>query len=57
LPGWKDLGLETIHVVTFIYFLKISIDLIEFVFTMLGIFTLEIIPPSFSMTLLSRREL
>jgi hypothetical protein len=47
LLGWKDLSLETIPIVTFFLFLKISANLIEFVFTMLGISTPEIISPSF----------
>jgi hypothetical protein len=50
LLGWKDLSLEKIHVVTFFltFFLlsKISANLVEFVFTMLEIFTPEIISPS-----------
>jgi hypothetical protein len=45
LPGWKDLGLKTILVVTFFLFLKISANLIEFIFTMLWISTPEIISP------------
>jgi hypothetical protein len=48
---WKDLDAEITLVVTFFLFLKISANLIEFVFTMLGISTPEIISPSFLVTL------
>jgi hypothetical protein len=49
----KDLDVKITLVVTFFVFLKISTNLIEFAFKMLGISTPEIISPSFLVTLAS----